>query len=168
MKSYIKAKHESIDFEYDQYEFINLTKSTLKYSDFIDLYVPISRVNRIMNELPELYSTPYEVHIVDNSALIRIYPGENDSAWLDKVTSKVLRHKGVIKSKKQLLDKADPHLITRIIGSESEQIQKEIKRIFDEKDLLESQSMFDITRPNLIQRIKDIHPVTKYLVEFIF
>ena len=145
---------------------------------FIDWYLPLSKVESVLEmTLPPLHGedkevvkyalngTPYELHMIDNSALLRIYPEDKDSAWLDIVTSKVLRHKGVLYANKLILDKADPNLVSRIIGHESEQIQKEIKRIFDDKDLLERNGLFDVSLPSLVQRIKNKHPVLNYLLQ---
>ena len=165
VKSYLNSSIKTVDFEYDQSEYVNLTKTSIKNSDYFDWYVPLSKVGKIMNELPELESTPYEIHLVNSSAILRIYPGDNNSAWLDRVTSKIIRYRGVLNANKGLLDKADPNLISRLVGSESEEIQKEIKRLFDEKDLLEPWNLYDITKPTLIERIKGKHPVWKYIVE---
>ena len=165
VKSYLNSSIKTVDFEYDQSEYVNLTKTSIKNSDYFDWYVPLSKVGKIMNELPELESTPYEIHLVNSSAILRIYPGDNNSAWLDRVTSKIIRYRGVLNANKGLLDKADPNLIPRLVGSESEEIQKEIKRLFDKKDLLEPWNLYDITKPTLIERIKGKHPVWKYIVE---
>mmetsp|Transcript_18456 Transcript_18456/g.16327 ORF Transcript_18456/g.16327 Transcript_18456/m.16327 type:complete len:140 (-) Transcript_18456:13-432(-) len=112
--------------------------------------------------------TRYEIHMIDNAALLRIYPTDKSSGWVDRVTSSVLHHKGSIYSKKEILDDADPNLIARIVGTESEQVQKEIKRIFDDKDLLERYSMFDVSHPSIIQRVKDIHPIYNYVLSKLF
>lgn len=38
----------------------------------------------------------YEVHLIDNSALLRVYTQGKTQEWMDVLTSKMLRHKGVI------------------------------------------------------------------------
>jgi hypothetical protein len=140
--------HKITNFEYDDFKYTNLTKQEYWRSYYIDCYVPLSKLEPILNmEMPSvktqlkineqqkvikpaskaLKDIPYEVHLINNSALIRIYPTDKDPAWLDRVTSNVLMNKGVIYAKKEMLDETDPHLICRIIGTESCQIQKDIK-----------------------------------------
>ena len=180
-----KFKHNITKFEYDDYKYTNLTKAEEWRSDHLDCYLPITKIPDILDiKMPAIRTrfnkdkpqeilvkshkafddTPYEIHLINNSALLRIYPTNKSSAWIDRVTSSVLFHKGVIYSKKEILDDADINLITRIIGTESEQIQKDIKRIFDDKDLLEKYSLFDVTYPTLIQRVRDIHPICDYII----
>lgn len=60
--------------------------------------------------------------------------------------------------------RADTNLITRVVGSESEAIQKDIKRIFDDKDLLERNGLFDVSKMSIIQRIKNRHPIYNYFI----
>lgn len=187
IKNEIKVKHTHniVKFDYDDNKFTHLTKEEYRNHNYIDCYLPLSKVEKILNIKmpcskprkgrisdavrdphfhPALQDTPYELHLIDNSALLRIYPVGKSSEWLDIVTSKVLRHKGMLYAKKELLDQADSNLITRIIGSESEQIQKDIKRIFDDKDLLERNGLFDVSRPSLIQRLKNKHPIYNYFI----
>ena len=159
-----KNKFSITEFEYDDYKYINLTKQELRTSNYIDCYMPLSKIHKILKELPELSLTPYEIHLIDNSALIRIYTVDKEPEWLDKVTSKVLRHKGVLRAKKEILDKADPNLITRIVGYENELIQKEIKKVFDDKNLLERDGLYDVHKLSLIERIKNRHPINNYLL----
>lgn len=169
MQKEVKWKNnlKAIEFDYDDYKYVNLTKQELRTSNFIDCYVPLSKVQLILNELPELAVTPYEVHLIDNSALMRIYTDNKTPEWLDIVTSKVLRHKGVLCSKKEILDKADPNLITRIVGYENEIIQKEIKKVFDDKNLLERDGLFDVHKLSLVERIKNRHPIYNYLLSWL-
>lgn len=118
VKSYIAQSPTIIPYSHPNTTYTSLTHPSLTKSDYIDCYLPLTKVERVLSELIELDDTPYEIHLIDNSAMLRVYPRDKSSEWLDKVTSKVLRHKGVIYSKKELLDKADPNLITRIIGAE--------------------------------------------------
>ena len=191
MSKEIKSKfdHEIVKFEYDDYKFTNLTKPEEWRSYHIDCYLPITKIpdildismpatrtkfskdrpQEVIKEAHKAFDdTLYEIHLIDNSALLRIYPIEKSAGWIDRVTSSVLHHKGVIYSKKEVLDEVDPNLIPRIVGTESEQIQKEIKRIFDDKDLLERYSVFDVTYPTFIQRVKDKHPIYNYVLSKLF
>ncbi|CAI2365648.1 unnamed protein product [Moneuplotes crassus] len=195
--------HNVIKFDYDDYKYTNLTKPEEWRSYHLDCYLPITKVPEILDlDMPAIRTkfekgkpqevireshkafenTKYELHLINNAALLRIFldcdfhadgkstegkvvaPKHFSSSWIDRVTSSVLFKKGVIYAKKEVLDDADPNLVTRIIGTESEQIQKEIKRIFDDKDLLERKSLFDASHPSLTQRIKDIHPIYNYIL----
>lgn len=59
-------------------------------------------------------------------------------------------------------------MIPRLVGEESVKIQKDLKLLFDPKDMLETGIVYNCEKIGPIQRLKNSKPIANYLINYFF
>ncbi len=89
---------------------------------------------------------------------------EEKKAELDRLTSRAIELGGTVKGRATVLRKIDSQLVERVIGVTNYEHKRDLKLLFDPRNLLQTSEIFGETA-SLRERISGKHKINKYILE---
>jgi len=136
------------------------------------LAVPISKAEAFTEELERLISSTvlstYEAFLTEGPHYIFLLKYlEQHRDLLDQITSRVLEIGGSVSGKNECLQKIEENLPLRTTGVLNYMLQFELKKVFDDKNLMEREQMFG-QEEGIIRRYRQTHKFINLLLSKYF